>query len=209
MIEVLISNKFNYLLLITCYFIGSIPFGYIFYKIIKKDDIRKYGSGNIGATNVNRLIGKKFGVLTLILDFLKTFLPCLLIHIYLGTETGALSGFFTVIGHIFPIWLKFKGGKGVASFMAFILITSWPLFLIFSIFWIIAVKLLKYSSMAAISSIILTIIIFKLILFLQFNHNLLLWIPGEPIEFKFTLLLSIIILSKHYTNIINIFRKKY
>ena len=69
MIEVLISNKSNYLLFLICYFIGSIPFGYIFYKIIKKDDIRSHGSGNIGATNVNRLIGKKFGILTLILDF--------------------------------------------------------------------------------------------------------------------------------------------
>ena len=207
MIEVLISNKFNHLLLIISYFIGSIPFGYIFYKVIKKDDIRKYGSGNIGATNVNRLIGKKFGALTLILDFLKTFLPCLLVHNYFGTETGVLSGFFTVIGHIFPIWLKFKGGKGVASFMAFILVTSWPFFIAFSIFWLITVKILKYSSLAAIFSIIFNLIIFKFILYLQFSNNLLLWIPGEPIEFQFTLFLSIIILCKHYSNITGMLRK--
>ena len=207
MIEVLISNKFNYLLLIICYFIGSIPFGYIFYKIIKKDDIRKYGSGNIGATNVNRLIGKKFGALTLVLDFIKTFFPCLLIHMHFGIETGVLSGFFTVIGHIFPIWLKFKGGKGVASFMAFILVTSWPFFIIFSISWLITVKIFKYSSLAAIISIIINLIIFKLTLYLQFNYSLVLWIPGEPIEFKFTLLLSIIILCNHYSNIIDMLRK--
>ncbi|MAH89077.1 MAG: acyl-phosphate glycerol 3-phosphate acyltransferase [Pelagibacterales bacterium] len=209
MIEVLISNKLNYLLFIICYFIGSIPFGYILYKIIKKDDIRKYGSGNIGATNVNRLIGKKFGSLTLILDFLKTFLPCLLMHIYLGTESGVISGFFVVIGHIFPIWLKFKGGKGVASFIAFILVTSWPFFIVFSISWLGIIKLLKYSSLAAIFSIIINLIVFKLILYLQFNNNLLLWIPGEPIEFQFTLLLSIIILCKHYSNISSLLRKKY
>ncbi len=207
MIEVLISNKFNYLLLITCYFIGTIPFGYIFYKINKKDDIRKYGSGNIGATNVNRLLGKKFGFLTLILDFLKTFIPCLLIHKYFGIETGVLSGFCIIIGHIFPIWLKFKGGKGVASFMAFMLITSWPFFILFTLAWLIIIKILKYSSLAAIFSIILNLIIFKLILFLQFNNNLLLWIPGEPIEFQFTLLLSILILCKHYTNIKRMLRK--
>ena len=207
MIEVLISNKFNYLLLIICYCIGSIPFGYIFFKIIKKDDIRKYGSGNVGATNVNRLIGKKFGILTLILDFFKTFLPCLLTHIYLGTETGVLSGFFAVIGHIFPIWLKFKGGKGVASFMAFTLATSWPFFITFSICWLITVKILKYSSLAAIISIVINLIFFKLILYLQFTNNLLLWIPGEPIEFQFTLLLSIIILCKHHSNITSMFRK--
>ena len=115
MIEVLISNKSNYLLFLICYFIGSIPFGYIFYKIIKKDDIRNHGSGNIGATNVNRLIGKKFGFITLFLDFLKTFFPCIIMHKYFGTEVGVLSGFLTILGHIYPMWLKFKGGKGVAS----------------------------------------------------------------------------------------------
>ena len=98
MIEVLISNKSNYLLFLICYFIGSIPFGYILYKIIKKDDIRNYGSGNIGATNVNRLVGKKFGLITLILDFLKTFFPCLIIHKYFGTEVGVVSGFLTILG---------------------------------------------------------------------------------------------------------------
>ena len=130
MIEVLISNKSNYLFFLICYLIGSVPFGYIFYKIIKKDDIRNHGSGNIGATNVNRLIGKKFGFITLFLDFLKTFCPCLIMHKYFGTEVGAASGFLTILGHMFPIWLKFKGGKGVASYMGFMLATSWPLFII-------------------------------------------------------------------------------
>ena len=207
MIEVLILNKSNYLLFLICYFIGSIPFGYIFFKIIKKDDIRNYGSGNIGATNVNRLIGKKFGIVTLILDFLKTFCPCVIMHKYYGTEVGVISGSFTILGHIFPIWLKFKGGKGVASYMGFMLATSWPLFIALTISWLFMVKIFKYSAIAAIFSILITLIIFKIILFTQFNHDILLWIKGDPIEFEFTLLLGIIILIKHYKNIINIFKK--
>ena len=207
MIDVLISNKANYLYFLICYFIGSIPFGYIFYKIIKKDDIRNHGSGNIGATNVNRLIGKKFGILTLILDFFKTFFPCLVMHKYFGTEVGVMSGFFTILGHIFPIWLKFKGGKGVASYMGFMLVTSWPLFILFTISWLTIVKILKYSSLAAIFSVLISLVAFKIILFLQFKYNLLLWIKGDPIEYKFIVLIGVIILTKHYTNIINIFKK--
>ena len=207
MIEVLISNKSNYLLFLICYFIGAIPFGYIFYKVIKKGDIRNHGSGNIGATNVNRLIGKKFGIITLILDFLKTFCPCLIIHKYFGTEVGTASGFLTILGHMFPIWLKFKGGKGVASFMGFMLATSWPLFIVLIITWLIIVRIFKYSALAAIISILINLIAFKTVLFIQFNYSILLWIKGDPIEFQFILFLSIIILIKHHTNIINIFKK--
>ena len=150
MIEVLISNKSNYLLFLICYFIGSIPFGYIFYKIIKKDDIRNHGSGNIGATNVNRLIGKKFGVITLILDFLKTFCPCLIIHKYFGTEVGVVSGFLTILGHMFPIWLKFKGGKGVATYVGMLIILNYFLGIVFGIVWVITYLISKYSSLGSI-----------------------------------------------------------
>ncbi len=207
MIEVLISNKSNYLLFLICYFIGSIPFGYIFYKVIIKVDIRNHGSGNIGATNVNRLIGKKFGFITLILDFLKTFCPCLIMHKYFGTEVGAASGFLTILGHMFPIWLKFKGGKGVASYMGFMLATSLPLFIIFITTWLVIVKIFKYSAVAAIVSILINLISFKMLLFSQFNYKTLLWIKGDPIEFQFILFISIIILIKHYTNIISILKK--
>ena len=207
MIEVLISNKSNYFFFLICYFIGSIPFGYIFYKIIKKDDIRNYGSGNIGATNVNRLIGKKFGILTLILDFLKTFFPCLIMHKYFGTEVGVISGLFTIFGHIFPIWLKFRGGKGVACYMGFMLATSWPLFIILIISWLIIVRIFKYSALAAIFSILITLIAFKIILLIQFKYNILIWIKGDPIEFQFSVLVGIIVLIKHYSNVINIFKK--
>ncbi len=207
MIDALISNKANFIFFLSCYLIGSAPFGYIFYNIIKKDDIRKYGSGNIGATNVNRLIGRKFGILTLILDIIKTFFPCLIMHKYFGTEVGVICGFFAILGHIFPVWLKFKGGKGVASYIGFMLATSWPLCIILVSCWLIVVKIFKYSAVAAILSILITLITFKIILIIQFNYNTLLWVKGDPIEFQFTVLASIIILIKHYTNVINILKK--
>ena len=196
-----------FLIFIICYLIGSIPFGLILTKLFDNNDLRNIGSGNIGATNVNRLIGKKFGFITLILDFLKTFCPCLIMHKYFGTEVGAAIGFLTILGHMFPIWLKFKGGKGVASYMGFMLATSWPLFIVLIITWLVIVKIFKYSAVAAIVSILINLITFKIILFTQFKYNILLWIKGDPIEFQFILFLSIIILVKHHTNIINIFKK--
>ena len=108
---------------------------------------------------------------------------------------------------MFPIWLKFKGGKGVASFMGFMLATSWPLFIILITTWLVIVKIFKYSAVAAIFGILINLISFKMLLFSQFNYNILLWIKGDPIEFQFILFISIIILIKHYNNVINIFKK--
>ena len=163
MIEVLISNKSNYLLFLICYFIGSIPFGYIFYKIIKKDDIRNHGSGNIGATNVNRLIGKKFGFITLILDFLKTFCPCLIMHEYFGTEVGAASGFLTILGHMFPIWLKFNGGKGVATYVGILFCINYILGFFFIATWLVVFFISKYSSLSSLlASLIIPIYYFSI-----------------------------------------------
>ena len=189
-----------------CYLMGSLPFGFILTKIFLKKDIREIGSGNIGATNALRTGSKFIGYTTLFFDIIKAVIPIIYIKLNFP-EFLYIASLCAFLGHVFPIWLRFKGGKGVASFMAFTLVTSWPFFITFSITWLITVKLCKYSSLAAISSIIINVIIFKLILQLQFNNNLLLWIPGEPIEFQFTLLLSIVILCKHYSNITSMFRK--
>ena len=194
MIEVLISNKSNYLLFLICYFIGSIPFGYIFYKIIKKDDIRNHGSGNIGATNVNRLIGKKFGFITLFLDFLKTFCPCLIMHKYFGTEVGVVSGFLTILGHIYPIWLKFKGGKGVAVYVGIILALSFKLAFIFGAIWLIILFLFRYSSLSSILAS-LSLIIYNLF----FDNNF---------QNIFLILFFLIIIYTHKQNILRIKDKK-
>ena len=155
MLEALISNKFILLFFFLSYLIGSIPFGYILYKYFKNKDIRNFGSGNIGATNVNRLLGKKVGAITLFLDFIKVLIPTYFANLYLGTDYGAFCGICSILGHIYPIWLKFKGGKGVAGFIGFLLITSWPLFLLFIVVWLFSVKVLKYSALGAIISILL------------------------------------------------------
>ena len=192
--ENLIFNLHTGMFFAVSYLVGSIPFGYLIYKFKHNDDIRKYGSGNIGATNVNRLLGKKLGLITLLFDFFKTFTVTIFITYLYGNELGTVCGSFSILGHIFPIWLKFKGGKGVASFLGLLIVISWPLFLIFCLFWIIMVKLFKLSSAGAIAAIILNIFLFKLILIIQFSDNILYWIPGTPFQFNTVVILSIIIL---------------
>ncbi len=205
--ENLIFNYQLLVLILISYLIGSIPFGFLIFKFKSKDDIRKYGSGNIGATNVNRLLGKKLGLITLLLDYLKTFLISFLIYKFYGSDTGSICGFVSVIGHIFPLWLKFKGGKGVASFLGLLSIISWPLTFFFCTIWLTAIKFFKYSGAGAIISIIFNTFLFKIILYIQFNYLKLLWIPGTPLEYNIVLVLSIIILIKHYSNLKNFFKK--
>ena len=186
---------------------GSIPFGYLIFKFKKRDDIRKYGSGNIGATNVKRVLGKEFGLVTLILDYGKTFLITLIIYKLYGSDISTLCGIFAIAGHIFPAWLKFKGGKGVASFLGLLSVVSWPLTVLFCLIWLLSVKFLKYSSVGALISLILNIILFKLILYLQFKHKIFLWIPGTYFDSNVVILLSCVILFKHSSNFVNFFKK--
>lgn len=113
------------------YLAGSIPFGYIISRIVLKADIRDHGSGNIGATNVARVIGKKWGIFVLVLDCLKGLLPTLLVPKLFPADATYQSwlptvcGILTVVGHMFPIWLKLKGGKGVATGLGVGLVLSW------------------------------------------------------------------------------------
>tara|TARA_B100001063_G_C16565634_1_gene453231 strand:+ start:131 stop:760 length:630 start_codon:yes stop_codon:yes gene_type:complete len=208
MLEALISNKLILLSLSFSYLLGSIPFGYIFFKYIKNKDIRSFGSGNIGATNINRLLGKKIAALTLFLDFIKVLIPTYVANLYLGTDYGSFCGVCSILGHIFPIWLKFKGGKGVAGFIGYLLITSWPLCFLFLIIWLFSVKIFKYSALGAILSILLNMVFFKASLILQFKYNIFYFIPGEPIELNLTVFISLIILLRHKENIKSIISKK-
>ena len=107
---------FTVFILVASYLLGSIPFGVLITKWGMGIDVRKVGSGNIGATNVLRSGGKKEAILTLLADMLKGFLPVFLVQIYLGdAKLAAMAGSAAVVGHIFPVFLKFKGGKGVAT----------------------------------------------------------------------------------------------
>ena len=144
------------LLVILSYLCGSIPFGLILTKIFNKKDIRKIGSGNIGATNVLRTGNKLLALATLLFDILKGFLPVLISKQYFP-EFIYLCGLFAFFGHIFPIWLKFKGGKGVATFLGILFGLSYSLAFLFIFTWIVIFLIFKFSS---VSSIFATMTVF-------------------------------------------------
>tara|TARA_B100001123_G_C14946835_1_gene882042 strand:- start:94 stop:669 length:576 start_codon:yes stop_codon:yes gene_type:complete len=133
---------------IISYFFGSIPSGFILTKLILKKDIRKIGSGNIGATNALRSGNRLIGYLTLILDIVKAVIPILYIK-YNFPEIIFISSLCVFLGHLFPIWLKFKGGKGVATYLGIILTINIFFGIVFGIIWIIIYLVTKYSSLGS------------------------------------------------------------
>ncbi len=148
------------LVISVSYLMGSIPFGLILTKIFLKKDIREIGSGNIGATNVLRTGNKLIGYLTLILDVLKAIIPVIYIKINFP-ELVYISSLSVFIGHVFPIWLKFKGGKGVATYVGILFSINYFLGIIFVISWLIIFFISKYSSLGSIlSTLVIPIFIF-------------------------------------------------
>ena len=131
------------------YTFGSIPFGFILTKIITKKDIRNIGSGNIGATNALRSGNKLVGYLTLLLDISKAILPIIYLK-YNYPELIFISSLCIFLGHLFPVWLKFKGGKGVATYLGIIIAIDIYLALVFGIIWILIYLITKYSSLSSI-----------------------------------------------------------
>ena len=140
-----------FLILFLSYLIGSIPFGFLLTKIFLKKDIRKIGSGNIGATNALRTGNKLIGYSTLALDICKAVILLLIIKSnfseYLFTSSIAVF-----LGHVFPIWLKFKGGKGVATYVGILFCINIYLVIVFIVCWLIIFTLTKYSSLASMLS---------------------------------------------------------
>jgi len=130
---------------------GSIPFGFLLTKIFLKKDIRKIGSGNIGATNVLRTGNNIIGYCTLILDVLKTVIPLLIIK-FKFPELVFVSALSLFLGHVFPIWLKFKGGKGIATYLGILFCVSYILGFIFIIIWMVVFLISKYSSLSSLVS---------------------------------------------------------
>lgn len=130
------------------YLLGSIPFGLVFARMAGLGDIRKIGSGNIGATNVLRSGRKGVAAATLLADMLKGAIA-VWIAMRFGTGAALMAGFGAFIGHCFPIWLKFKGGKGVATYVGVLLALSWKASLIFAICWLATAVLTRYSSLSA------------------------------------------------------------
>ena len=130
------------------YLFGSIPFGYLFTKILLKKDIRNLGSGNIGATNVLRTGNKSLGYLTLILDIAKAVVPVIYIK-FNYPDLVYLSALCAFLGHLFPIWLKFKGGKGVATFVGILISLNIYYALVFGIVWTLTFLISRYSSLSS------------------------------------------------------------
>ena len=171
---------------IYSYLLGSIPFGLIFSKIFLKKDIRQSGSGNIGATNVLRSGGKVLGFLTLIMDGLKSYLA-VMITIRFFSDYFFLSDILVFLGHLFPIWLKFKGGKGVATYLGILFGLNFSYALVFILSWLTIMFTTKYVSL---SSLVSSLIVLLLNIYLEgFNKSFMLF------------LFLLLIIYSHRTNI--------
>ena len=182
-----------FLVFFFSYISGTIPFGLILTKFFLNKDIRKFGSKNIGATNVLRTGNKFIAITTLFLDILKGVAPVLITNHFFPSLIY-FSGLSTLLGHIFPIWLKFKGGKGVATYLGVIFVLSFNLGLIFCLLWILVAFITKYSSL---SSIVSTFIVF-LISFIENNFELN----------SYLFITFVIILYTHKQNILRLQNKK-
>ena len=136
------------IIIIISYFLGSIPFGYLLTKIFLQKDIREIGSGNIGATNVLRTGNKYIGYGTLLLDILKAIIPIIFVKFYY-IDYLYIASLCVFIGHVFPIWLKFKGGKGVATYVGILCCLNIYLGITFGIVWLISFFIYKYSSLSS------------------------------------------------------------
>jgi glycerol-3-phosphate acyltransferase PlsY len=172
------------------YLLGSIPFGFLIVHLNGKGDIREIGSGNIGATNVLRTGNKNIALITLFLDGLKAAMALLIFEYFYGVNLGLIAGAAALIGHCYPIWLKFRGGKGVATFFGFLLASSWVIAAITGSVWFVVAMISRMSSLAAILAAILT----PLIAF-SFNESKLAVVSS---------ILAVIIVFRHSENIIRI-----
>jgi glycerol-3-phosphate acyltransferase PlsY len=169
------------------YLLGSIPFGLIITRIAGLGDVRRIGSGNIGATNVLRTGNKKLAALTLLADALKGTVAVLVAAAW-GPGFALVAGLAAFLGHLFPVWLGFKGGKGVATYLGVLIALAWKAALVFAIVWIAIAWLTRYSSLAA----LLAAIAVPLSLFFVFGPTSVAWL--------FTLM-SVIVFAKHHANI--------
>ena len=187
----------NLLLIILFYLIGSLPFALILTKLSGFGDIRNIGSGNVGATNVLRTGNKLLAIIVLSLDILKGLIPYLIIHIYFN-ELSLLNKIFlchfAVIGHIYPIWLKFKGGKGVATYIGFLFGLNPYIAISFLLIWLVVAYMSKYSSLSSLLGIFVVPAYF---IFINFNFNI-------SILFIY---LSFVIIIKHKENIKRLINK--
>ena len=199
-----------FLIFIICYLIGSIPFGLILTKLFDNNDLRNIGSGNIGATNVLRTGNKTLALLTLILDLSKSFIPLFIFfklypHPIINNFFNLIIvdkifltlifGYFFVLGHCFPIWLKFKGGKGIATSLGVILSIDFFIGLCLLTIWILVFLIFKISSLSA----LISSTSFPILIFFKYEKVNLLYL---------SILLTIFVFFTHRANIIRLLKKE-
>lgn len=173
--------------ILSGYLLGSIPFGLILTRLAKTPDLRSIGSGNIGATNVLRTGRKDLAALTLLLDGAKGAAAILIVTYLFGTQIGLVAGLGAVLGHIFPLWLRFNGGKGVATCFGILLAISWQAGLAGLATWVLVAWISRYSSLSALIAIAIS--------------PLYVYLLGERDPARLAIVLAVIVWITHYQNI--------
>lgn len=169
------------------YLLGSIPFGLILTRAAGLGDVRSIGSGNIGATNVLRTGNKKLAAATLLLDALKASAAAWIVSYFFGPEAAVIAGFFAFIGHLFPVWIGFKGGKGVATYIGTLLGVAPLMVLGFAAVWLGVAFLTRYSSLSALVAMLVI--------------PVALWILGAEKVAAIMAIMTVISYWKHKANI--------
>jgi glycerol-3-phosphate acyltransferase PlsY len=169
------------------YILGSIPFGVVITRAMGLGDLRQIGSGNIGATNVLRTGNKGAALATLVLDAAKGGIAVLIARALLGEDSAQLAGLFAFLGHLFPVWLGFRGGKGVATFLGILIALSWPIGLAACATWLVMALVTRTSSVAALASagtsalwllflnegrMLLLVVILTILVYIRHSENL-------------------------------------
>ncbi|WP_214470922.1 glycerol-3-phosphate 1-O-acyltransferase PlsY [Mesorhizobium sp. dw_380] len=174
------------LALVFGYLLGSIPFGLLLTRAAGLGDVRQIGSGNIGATNVLRTGNKGLAAATLLLDALKG-TAAVLIAGHFAPETAVWAGLGAFLGHLFPVWLGFKGGKGVATYLGVLISLAWQVALIFAVVWLVMAYLFRFSSLAALTAAVVV--------------PIALYVLSTPQVALLFVVMSIIVFIKHRANI--------
>src|SRR5579863_9157155 len=169
------------------YLLGSIPFGLILTRLAGTDDLRSIGSGNIGATNVLRTGRKGLAAATLLLDALKGTVAVIIAGYVAGAEAAMLAGLGAFLGHLFPVWLKFKGGKGVAVYIGILVGLFWPAAVLFCVIWLLTAVISRYSSLSALVA--------------SFITPIFIWWQGHLMLAALSALLTLLLFYMHRANI--------
>ena len=171
---------------LAAYLLGSIPFGVLITRALGLGNLRDIGSGNIGATNVLRTGNRKLAALTLLADALKGTIPVLAAAQW-NQDFGLVAGFGAFLGHLYPVWLRFKGGKGVATYLGVLLGVSWQGLAAFAVTWLTMAFLFRYSSLAALTAALVVPVV--------------LWLLGQNGPAALFVVMSAIVYFKHRQNI--------